>query len=86
MESVIHAELGIKKVEEVTKASQENVKRSIVKTISWRVVGTIDTIIISWFITGQIALALSIGTIELVTKMILYFFHERVWNIIKWRK
>ena len=60
--------------------------RSIVKSISWRVIGTIDTIVISWIITGKVALALSIGSIELVTKMILYFFHERLWNIIKWGK
>ncbi|CAM1343884.1 DUF2061 domain-containing protein [Tenacibaculum amylolyticum] len=60
--------------------------RSIVKSISWRAVGTIDTILISWIITGQVNTALSIGAIELITKMILYFFHERVWNNIKWGK
>ena len=60
--------------------------RSIVKSVSWRVVGTLDTIIISWIITGKIAMALTIGSIELITKMILYFFHERLWNIIKWGK
>lgn len=60
--------------------------RSIVKSISWRAVGTIDTILISWVITGKVNTALSIGAIELITKMILYFFHERVWNNIKWGK
>jgi uncharacterized membrane protein len=60
--------------------------RSIVKSISWRIVGTIDTIIISWIITGKVTLALAIGSIELITKMLLYFFHERIWNIIKWGK
>ncbi|SNR17173.1 DUF2061 domain-containing protein [Tenacibaculum jejuense] len=58
--------------------------RSIIKSISWRAVGTIDTIVISWLITGEVDTALSIGGIELVTKMLLYFFHERVWNSIKW--
>lgn len=58
--------------------------RSIAKSISWRVVGTVDTILISWFITGKLELAFSIGSIELVTKMVLYFFHERIWNTIKW--
>ena len=57
--------------------------RSIVKSISWRTIGTIDTIVISYFITGKIALALSIGSIEVFTKMALYFFHERTWNKIK---
>ncbi len=60
--------------------------RSIVKAVSWRVIGTMDTIIISWVITGKITMALSIGLIEVVTKMILYFFHERIWNVIKWGK
>ena len=60
--------------------------RSIAKSVSWRVVGTVDTILISWFITGKLELAFSIGSIELVTKMVLYFFHERIWNTIKWGK
>ena len=66
--------------------SSEKPMRSIVKAISWRVLGTVDTMIIAWFITGEIAMALSIGSIEVVTKMILYFFHERIWNVIKWGK
>ncbi|WP_343487614.1 DUF2061 domain-containing protein [Allomuricauda sp. d1] len=64
----------------------ESPKRSIVKSISWRVIGTLDTIIISWVITGTLTLAFSIGVVELVTKMVLYFFHERIWNNIKWGK
>lgn len=64
----------------------EKATRSIVKAISWRIVGTVDTVVISWLITGEITLALSIGLIEVVTKMLLYFFHERIWNFIKWGK
>lgn len=60
--------------------------RSLVKSISWRAIGTLDTILISWLITGQLELAFTIGSIELVTKMVLYFFHERLWNNIKWGK
>jgi uncharacterized membrane protein len=56
--------------------------RSILKTISWRTIGTIDTMVISYFITGKLALALSIGGIEVFSKMVLYFFHERTWNKI----
>jgi uncharacterized membrane protein len=66
--------------------SEENIKRSLLKTISWRVVGTIATVIISYIITGAMTLAFSIGLIELVSKLILYFFHERAWNKIKWGK
>ena len=62
----------------------DNVKRSLLKTISWRIIGTLDTILISWAITGALSLAFSIGFVELVTKMVLYFFHERAWNKINW--
>lgn len=54
-------------------------KRHILKTISWRIVGTIDTIILTWVITGSWKVGLSIGGIEVITKMILYFLHERIW-------
>ena len=54
-------------------------KRHILKTISWRLVGTLDTILLSWFITGSWKLGLSIGGVEVVTKMVLYFLHERIW-------
>ena len=63
---------------------KENVKRSLLKTLSWRFIGTLDTILISWAITGALSLAFSIGFVELVTKMVLYFFHERAWNKINW--
>jgi len=60
--------------------------RSILKSISWRIIGTIDTVLISWLVIGDISLAFAIGSVELITKMILYFFHERMWNKIKWGK
>ena len=69
-----------------TDVSSERPIRSIVKAMSWRVVGTIDTMVISWFITGKLSMALAIGSIEVITKMILYYGHERIWNLIKWRK
>lgn len=68
------------KVDSVT----EKPIRSVVKSLSWRTIGTLDTILISWIITGKLDLAFSIGGIELLTKMVLYFFHERIWNTIKW--
>ncbi|WP_299000496.1 DUF2061 domain-containing protein [Flagellimonas sp. S174] len=64
--------------------TSEKPKRSIAKSVSWRIVGTLDTILISWIITGTLSLAFSIGMVELVTKMVLYFFHERIWNRINW--
>ena len=62
---------------------KEKAYRSIIKTVSWRVLGTIDTMVISYFITGSLVMAASIGSIEVVTKMVLYYFHERTWNRIK---
>jgi len=56
-----------------------SVKRHIAKTITWRIVGTIDTMLIGWFITGNPMTGVKIGGVEVFTKMILYFFHERVW-------
>lgn len=54
-------------------------KRHIAKTITWRAIGTLDTLLLSWFISGDISTGLQIGGLELVTKMILYYFHERLW-------
>ena len=59
-------------------------KRHLAKTITWRIVGTIDTILLSWLITGNLAVGLTIGGVEVMTKMILYFTHERIWY--KWIK
>jgi len=53
--------------------------RHILKAITWRVLGTLDTILLSWFITGNALTGLKIGFSEVLTKMILYYFHERIW-------
>ena len=66
--------------------TSERPLRSVVKSLSWRIIGTLDTILISWLVTNALAVAFSIGAIELITKMVLYFFHERVWNAIQWGK
>lgn len=58
---------------------RESRKRHIIKSISWRAIGTIDTILISWFITGNPLTGLKIGFAEVITKMVLYYAHERVW-------
>jgi len=56
--------------------------RSVAKAISWRATGTLDTILISLLVTGKIKMALSIGFVELFTKIVLYYAHERAWNKI----
>lgn len=60
----------------------EKHSRSVVKAVSWRITGTVDTIVVSYFVTGRIKLAVSIGFVELFTKIGLYYVHERVWNRI----
>lgn len=54
-------------------------KRHLAKSITWRIVGTIDTILISWLISGNPITGLKIGFTEVITKMFLYYFHERIW-------
>lgn len=54
-------------------------KRHLAKTVSWRVVGTLDTMALAWIITGNPLTGMKIGFAEVITKMILYYFHERAW-------
>ncbi len=58
---------------------RESRKRHLAKTFTWRIVGTLDTMAISWFITGDPLIGVKIGIAELLTKMVLYYLHERVW-------
>lgn len=53
--------------------------RHLLKTITWRFVGTMDTMFLGWLISGSAEVGLSIGGLELFTKMALYYFHERLW-------
>ena len=57
----------------------ESRKRHLLKTVSWRVIGTLDTMLLSWVISGNPLTGVEIGLVEIVTKMVLYYLHERVW-------
>lgn len=57
--------------------------RSLLKAVSWRATGTLDTILISFLVTGRIKLAVSIGFIEVFTKIGLFYVHERIWNKVR---
>ena len=59
-------------------------KRHILKTITWRIVGTLDTMVIGWLISGDPMIGLSIGGVEVVSKMVLYYLHERAWYKCKY--
>jgi len=54
-------------------------RRHIAKAISWRIVGTLDTILIGWLVTGSFVVGAAIGAFEVVTKTVLYYMHERAW-------
>jgi len=64
----------------------EGLTRSVVKGITWRLVGTLDTFLISLLITGKLHLAGGIAAVEVLSKILLYTVHERVWNRIQWNR
>ena len=66
------------------KPAKDSHLRSVIKGITWRITGTVDTMVISYFVTGNPMLALKIGGVEIFTKLALYYLHERVWQKIKW--
>ena len=59
-------------------------RRSLVKTVSWRITGTGATFLISYLVLGNVMVAGSIAVIQLIANTALYFVHERIWNIVKW--
>ena len=66
-----------------SKFKQSN-KRHLLKTISWRIIGTVDTILLGWIVSGNPLTGLKIGSFEVVTKLVLYFFHEKLWYKINY--
>lgn len=64
----------------------ETAKRSLAKTVSWRITGSGATFGISYLISGNFAIAGTIAGIQLVANTVLYFIHERIWNRVNWGK
>lgn len=62
---------------------KETKLRSAVKTVSWRTLATLTTAVLVFIFTGELAIAIAIGSLEVIAKIVLYFFHERIWNKIK---
>ena len=58
--------------------------RSLVKAVSWRIVGSLDTFMLSWLVTRSAKYAVSIASIEALTKIALYYVHERAWRKVAW--
>ena len=59
-------------------------KRHLAKAVTWRVVGSADTFLLGWFITGSIKMGASLSILETITKTVLYYLHERAWYKTKW--
>jgi uncharacterized membrane protein len=64
--------------------SHEAHGRSLAKAVTWRLAATIDTFVISYFVTGKVVMAGTIAATEIVTKILIYYFHGRVWALFPW--
>ncbi len=62
----------------------ESHRRSVLKALSWRFIASLTTVVIVFFFTRELTLSLGIGALEIVSKMILYYGHERLWNHVHW--
>lgn len=58
--------------------------RSVIKAISWRVLGSLDTMLLTYLFSGSLKVATFVGSTEALTKIFLFWAHERVWNKIRW--
>ena len=65
-------------------APRETRRRSGTKTATWRVTASLDTMLLALIFTGNLGTAISIGGLEVITKLILYYLHERVWTRLAW--
>jgi uncharacterized membrane protein len=60
--------------------------RSLIKAVSWRFVGSIDTFILTMIFTHRLKYAISIATAEALTKIVLFYLHERAWRRVRWER
>lgn len=68
----------------MTTETRERHTRSFMKAVTWRITGTVDTFILSFIITGSAKFAGTIAGTEVITKIFLYYFHERAWSYVPW--
>lgn len=62
----------------------ETQQRTLAKTMTWRILATMTTALLVYLFTGDFTLALEIGALEVILKLLLYYFHERGWSYIPW--
>lgn len=65
---------------------QEKIPRSLIKVVTWRILVTITNFIGGWIASGNPMVGLSVAGFALIVNSLLYFFHERVWNVLQWGK
>jgi uncharacterized membrane protein len=65
---------------------EDTPKRSMAKTLTWRILATIGTIVIVLGFTKEVKLSITVGILDTVVKTVLYYFHERIWNKIHWQQ
>ncbi len=66
--------------------SKESHYRSIVKAVIWRILATLTTVTLIYVFTRKWTLSLGIGVLEVIIKLLIYYFHERVWDGVRWGK
>lgn len=74
--------LGETDEEQLAGLNKESHLRSIIKSLSWRIIGSLTTVLIAYVILGDRTVAWSLGGTEFVSKFILYYFHERLWQLV----
>jgi len=62
---------------------KESKRRSLLKAITWRAIGAIDTAVISWIITGDATSGLNMGLADAALKIIFFVFHDQIWESFK---
>ena len=70
--------------EPLSSSPEDQPKRSILKSLTWRALATLTTFVIVYAYTDELALSLGVGAVEVVTKMSLYYLHERLWLRVRW--
>jgi len=63
---------------------EDSRKRSVVKSIVWRIICIVVSVLTTFFLTGEWDIAVAVGTVYNAITMVLYYFHERFWSKIKW--
>ncbi len=62
----------------------EQKRRSLVKALTWRAIATATTMTLVFLFTGEMSLAVGVGALDIIFKLIFYYVHERAWNKLSW--